>query len=231
MSLPWFPFFVDDFLASPKVRRMDAEHVGVYIFLLCEQWQCERIAGAYADLAIVCKSTPEIVENVLRSCFEKEGDGWVNRRLQGVVATQNARSAKASAAAKARWDKASDANAYADAERTQGGRNAIQNQNQKKKSPSGQKKRWRFVPKDWDGPKDHHRTKASELGVSLPTELEAFRAHEFDKPKSDPDRAFTTWLLNAARFQKRNGNGKGYRDRAEGTDWEAEAHRLNREGA
>lgn len=53
MSLPWFPFWVDDFLASPKVRMMTMEEIGVYVMLLCEQhqngrveWPNERTASA-----------------------------------------------------------------------------------------------------------------------------------------------------------------------------------------
>jgi uncharacterized protein YdaU (DUF1376 family) len=112
VSLPWFPFYVDDFLASPKVRRMDARAVGTYLLLMCEQFQQGAVDTSDMDeLASITKSTPEVVHKVLESCFEQDADGWRNRRLQSVMAEQEARSNKARASAKARWDKASDANA------------------------------------------------------------------------------------------------------------------------
>lgn len=59
---------------------------------------------------------------------------------------------------------------------------------------------WHFVPEGWE-PKDSHRSKARELGVSLDAELEKFRNHEFKAAKSDADRAFNTWLTTAANWQ------------------------------
>lgn len=115
MSLPWFPFFVDDFLASPKVRRMNADEIGVYTLLLCEQWQTGIVAGDPAELATMVKSTPASVEKVLESCFNRRGKGWVNLRLVRVKAEQDAKSAKARAAAEARWENVSNADAGADA--------------------------------------------------------------------------------------------------------------------
>lgn len=56
-----------------------------------------------------------------------------------------------------------------------------------------------FAPDDF-GPLDGHRAKATELGVDLGRELDAFRAYEFRTPKSDWDRAFHNWLTRAADY-------------------------------
>jgi hypothetical protein len=66
-------------------------------------------------------------------------------------------------------------------------------------SAAPQKRKWTFVPKSWE-PTEAHRRLAVELGVSLKAEVQAFRDHEFKTPKSDADRAFNTWLRNAAKW-------------------------------
>lgn len=136
--LPWFPFYVDDFLASPKVRRMDAEHVGVYLLLLLEQWQSGPIPkGSEDELAGVMRTHSECIADVLHSSFEETKDGWVNRRLQRIEKEQRAKSESARRAAKARWDAEPDADAMRmQSDRNAGPhseRNAIQNQNQNQK--------------------------------------------------------------------------------------------------
>lgn len=62
------------------------------------------------------------------------------------------------------------------------------------------KKRWRFAPADWH-PNEKHHELARERRVDLALELAKFRDHEFDKPKSDPDRTFANWLRNARPVQ------------------------------
>lgn len=68
-------------------------------------------------------------------------------------------------------------------------------------------KNWKFVPKDW-APKDSHRELATKLRVDLEAEATKFRDHEFAKPKSDADRAFNTWLRNAAEWAKGTPRGR-----------------------
>lgn len=61
----------------------------------------------------------------------------------------------------------------------------------------------RFVPADWQ-PNAAHIAKAGALGVDLAQQVELFRNHEYAVPKTDFDRAFHTWLQNAAgRFASR----------------------------
>jgi hypothetical protein len=68
--------------------------------------------------------------------------------------------------------------------------------------------RWRFVPDDWR-PTERHASLAAELGEDLAEQEALFRDHEFDKTKSDADRAFSRWLRTAKQMRLRNGrNGK-----------------------
>lgn len=60
-------------------------------------------------------------------------------------------------------------------------------------------KRWRRVPAEWQ-PNQKHREQAASLGLDFGLELESFRDHEFDRPKSDADATFRNWLRNARRF-------------------------------
>lgn len=59
-------------------------------------------------------------------------------------------------------------------------------------------------------PKESHRIMATNLGVELAEEFVAFS--DFHKSKGsrfiDWDKAFNTWLRNARKFTRSNGNGK-----------------------
>jgi uncharacterized protein YdaU (DUF1376 family) len=208
-SWPWFPFYVNDFLASSKVRSMDAAEVGTYLLLMLEQWQ-EGIVKAddMAELARKTKSTPEMVEKVLRTCFKKTRRGWFNVRLRELADGQDAKSGKAKASAKARWKAISDANAL----RPQSERNASQNQNhsQNHTPPSveaGERKAKRkaALPSDWK-PNEGHHSQAGKNGLNVELEAEQFRDYHTAKGSVmlDWDAAFRTWLRNAVKFQARD---------------------------
>lgn len=111
---------------------------------------------------------------------------------------------------------------------------------------NGRKRRsnlWHIVPADWAGPNDAHRKLATQLGVDCDLEQAKFRDYEFDKPKSDADRAFSNWLRNAAKYKpapKRTGPKvnempqssaprTGRPVRADGLDPEAEQVKRERE--
>jgi len=111
MSLPWFPFWVDDFLASPKVRGMKPEEVGVYLLLLCEQHQNGRVTWPCERKAAALQTHPDCIEYVLAQCFKKDRHGFYSPRLRQIHAEQQAKSEQGKRAAKARWDKGSDADA------------------------------------------------------------------------------------------------------------------------
>jgi hypothetical protein len=65
---------------------------------------------------------------------------------------------------------------------------------------------WRFVPDSWQ-PNDHHQQLAVDVGVNLAEQVALFRDHEFAKPKTDADRAFSRWLRTAVTMAPRR-NGK-----------------------
>lgn len=111
MSLPWFPFWVDDFLASPKVRMMTMEEIGVYVMLLCEQHQNGRVEWPNERTASALRTDSERIEYVLGQCFKKDRHGFYSPRLRQINAEQTAKSGQASKAAKARWSKGFDTDA------------------------------------------------------------------------------------------------------------------------
>lgn len=235
MSLPWFPFYVDDFMGSPKVQRMTMEEIGVYVMLLCQQhqegaveWPCERIANAL-------RGHERSIEYVLAECFEQTPEGWKDPGLSRIQKDQKDKSSKARMAAKARWDKGSgggDANALRTHVRTQSGRNANQNQSQIQKTlplvesareptKPNRKKRSVPLPEGWS-PNEAHRTKAKAESVDVDREASRFTNHHLarDSRFVDWDRAFHTWLDRAREYAPRNGNGNGtIGARGEAPEW------------
>jgi uncharacterized protein YdaU (DUF1376 family) len=223
--MPWFPFYVDDFVASPKVARMSMEEVGVYLFLLCQQhqegavvWPCERIANAL-------RGHERSIEYVLAECFRETPEGWKNARLERIHGEQNAKSERAARAAKARWDRDIDGAAAVEDLDEKGDANAspmhnericindaIQSQNQnQRKTDRPVERRKTQLPDTWT-PKDSHKAKAIELGLNLAKEVEGFRFHAKanGRVQIDWDMAFFGWLHNAIKFGGvvSNGNGK-----------------------
>ena len=88
----------------------------------------------------------------------------------------------------------------------------------KKKPPTEAKKkakRWRVVPEGWE-PTDTHRKMAAEMALDFDLQVAKYRDHEYDRPKSDPDRTFNNWLREAAERASRSvrtiqpANGKRY---------------------
>lgn len=82
----WFPFHVRDFWRSPAVRRMSAEAVGLYVFLLCEQWE---EGGAIQDDPDLWRDVaPPVVDfdsawKAVRPCFQGAGPGLMsNLRIE-----------------------------------------------------------------------------------------------------------------------------------------------------
>lgn len=109
-ALPWFPLWVADFQQSRHVRLMPLEAVGLYTLMLCAQWDggdlpddpeaVARIIGR--DVAEVEAAWPYV-----RPCFELNGTGIVNPRLETERRRQATKRARLSAAgkrgAKLRW--------------------------------------------------------------------------------------------------------------------------------
>ncbi len=87
-KLTWFPLYVDDWLNSRKVRRMDAGYVGIYILLLCEQWQGGPLPDDDGDLMFLARAEIEDIREVLEQCFTKTDGRWANERLTEIHAEQ-----------------------------------------------------------------------------------------------------------------------------------------------
>jgi len=88
---------------------------------------------------------------------------------------------------------------------------------------------WKQVPAGWE-PKDRHKARAAELKLDLDRQVRKYKAHDFDKVHTDPDRSFDKWLEQAAEFHanrnaQTNGNGRNGAARQDARDW-----RYRREG-
>lgn len=105
---PAFQFYPDDFLGSSKVAVMTPTEIGVYVLLLCMDWNGHGITYNTKLLARYCRVTEaEFVEawEVVGQCFEAGKDGKLyNPRLIREREKQAAYSAKQKAASDARWD-------------------------------------------------------------------------------------------------------------------------------
>ena len=104
---PAFQFYPDDFLGSSKVGVMSAREIGIYVLLLCMDWNGHGIAYNPRLLARYCRVTEaEFLEawEAVGPCFEeRDGKLW-NPRLEREREKQAAFSAKQKAAADARWE-------------------------------------------------------------------------------------------------------------------------------
>tara|TARA_R110002096_G_scaffold170388_12_gene342779 strand:- start:832 stop:1584 length:753 start_codon:yes stop_codon:yes gene_type:complete len=233
-NTPWFPFWCDDFLASPKVRMMKPEEVGVYILLLCEQhqngrvkWPCERKASAL-------QTHDDCIEYVLAQCFKKDRHGFYSPRLRQIHAEQDAKSQQGKRAAEARWGKGSHADASGEhmpaGMLTPMQTDSNQNQNQKNKQnhiketpPTSPRAtgantvkrtptRAVQLPQKWT-PTNAHRERASAAGTDIEREAERFRLHAEtnERTAKNWNAAFTTWLMRSEDFSQSH-RGKGTND-------------------
>lgn len=107
--LSWFPFYVDRFRASRRARRMEAEQVGVYLLLMCEQWEHGPIPDDDGELAFVGRAELSVVRGVLEACFDLTAAGWINGRLARVKVEQEAKLGRRKGAASKRWKGNADA--------------------------------------------------------------------------------------------------------------------------
>lgn len=104
---PAFQFYPDDFLGSSKVAVMTPQEIGVYVLLLCMDWNGVGFVFNPKLLARFCRMPePEFVEawEVVRECFEERDGRLYNPRLERERVKQAAYSAKQKAASDARWD-------------------------------------------------------------------------------------------------------------------------------
>lgn len=144
-DLPWFPFYVRDFVRSRLVRSSPPEHIGIYVLLLCEQWENGPLPHDTADMARLVGVDADAMANAWQSLcarFAETEAGWVNERLMEVREEQErkhrVRSRAGKAGARARWSQGKDGDRMANAKRSQSDGNGIKSKNKKKKvdSPS-----------------------------------------------------------------------------------------------
>lgn len=82
---PAFQFYPDDFLGSGKVGMMTAQEVGIYILLLCLDWNDGGFALDRTRLARWCKTDEETFTaswTIVGRCFDQHEGRWYNERLQ-----------------------------------------------------------------------------------------------------------------------------------------------------
>ena len=95
------------------------------------------------------RSHSDCIASVLQEYFERTDEGWVNHRADKEIAKVGEKSEKASASAKARWNKAKDANAL----RTQSEGNATHNTRHKtQNTDKAPQQRGTRLPADWSLP-------------------------------------------------------------------------------
>lgn len=108
-SMAWFPFYVADFLSSRRTRTMSAEQVGIYLLLLCEQWDHGSIPDDPEEWEDIARASRDDVLVVLQRCFAMADHSYANQRLEEIRTEQEAKSAAKSVAGKRgaekRWGK------------------------------------------------------------------------------------------------------------------------------
>lgn len=110
-NLPWFPFYVGDFLSSSKVQWMSPAEIGGYVMLLAHAWSAEDCGLPTDDrkLAALSKLGADwsASASTIRECFIEKDGRLFNERLLEVRREQQkihkSRSIKGKQAAEARW--------------------------------------------------------------------------------------------------------------------------------
>lgn len=83
---PWMKFYVADFLASAKVRRMSLEELGAYTLLLLEAWQADGLPNDPQEVADILRvdlaRAEQIMAGVVGRCFTVADDGRLRNARQ-----------------------------------------------------------------------------------------------------------------------------------------------------
>jgi uncharacterized protein YdaU (DUF1376 family) len=139
-DLPWYRYFPGDFESA--TRTWTSKEVGVYIRLLNYQWLEGGIPLDEDRRARIAPDCAEVWEVVGDKFVERDGE-LINRRLEKERERLDERREKARQSANARWAN-SDANAYANAMRTQCYSDTDTDTEEEKKKNTRQKARNRW---------------------------------------------------------------------------------------
>ena len=107
---PWFPLYPERFLASRRVRSMDATDLGIYMGLLLDEWmEGGPLPDNDRDLELSGRAPIEDVRRVLDLCFDLTPDGWSNPAMEEIRKEQLTKLMQARSAGKKgadqRWGK------------------------------------------------------------------------------------------------------------------------------
>lgn len=216
----WLPLYVDRFLASKRVRRMNAEQVGVYFLLLLEQWDNGPIGDVDDDLELIGRAPVDTVRHVLNACFKMTKKGWRNDVLEDVRSEQHERAERlrragqiagfSSAAARRKRSKDKAPERSLNDRGTTVEQSSTNRREEKRieENKTPRATRARILPESWN-PNDEHRRIALEQHVDLATEATRFRDWATAKGQAyrDWDAAFRNWLRRARSLNGANGNG------------------------
>lgn len=104
---PAFQFYPDDFLGSGKVGTMTPDEVGVYVMLLCLDWNENGFTFDPKKLARWCRTSRAKFQKAwaaVGECFVEKDGRMFNPRLEMERAKQAENRAKKVAAAESRWN-------------------------------------------------------------------------------------------------------------------------------
>jgi uncharacterized protein YdaU (DUF1376 family) len=86
MKSPAFQFYPDDFLGSPNVRAMTTLEIGIYLLLLCLDWNGDGFLYDEEELARSCRVSRAVFRKAwtrISRCFQPDPQGrYRNARLQ-----------------------------------------------------------------------------------------------------------------------------------------------------
>jgi uncharacterized protein YdaU (DUF1376 family) len=107
---PSFPLYASDFLGSPSVLSMSMTERGVYITLLCAQWELGSLPTAMKPMAALLKGVNEkqlsrMWPTNLAGCFVERGGRLINPRLERERKKQVDYRRRQSDNAEKRWSK------------------------------------------------------------------------------------------------------------------------------
>ncbi len=114
----WFPFYVNDFLSSSKVKLMSNEERGGYLLLLCHEWNDPRCHLPDDDTAIRKLSELNGDLSLIKSCFKSKKGFLYNERLYSEWLKVKEKSDLAKHSSEMRWASERNANAMRTHNRT-----------------------------------------------------------------------------------------------------------------